>query len=283
MFLLLFFFILSVLYGGNRRRISSSQYVGRIRAGGTVRRGRTYKRRRFNSLIPGAGYNRNRYRFTPRSLGNPLAVTERKYFDTDRAANVAVLSTDWSGTLANPTSLNTLFCPSLGTAVYQRIGRQVNVARLAIRGNVGLSSFYASGLSPKPGYLVRVLVFIDQQTNGVIASAPQVINSASTTDPVDMFQNYDTFGRFKVLKDVTFKFYYPSVFVDSTSTNFNGMTQTFHWEFKFNPPLRIRFNGNNNGTVADIIDNSFNIMAGTTAAASQAFLDFKCRTVYVDS
>lgn len=283
MLFLLFFFILSVLYGGSRRRIRSSQYVGRLRAGGTVTRGRTYKRRRYNALIPGFGINRNRFRFTPRSLGNPMAVTERKYFDNERVATVPFVSSDWSGTLLNPVTANTLFSPSQGNGINQRIGRQVSVVRLAIHGNCGLSSFYGTGLSPKNGFLIRIVLFIDQQTNGVIASAPQVIGSGTSIDPIDMFQNYDNFGRFRVLKDVTFKFDYPSVFVDSTSTNFNGQSIVFKWNFKFNPPLRIRFNATNNGTVADIVTNNFAMMAGTTnSVVGQSFLDYKVRTVYYD-
>lgn len=221
--------------------------------------------------------------FVARSFGNPRAITERKYFDSEKDYTaIAAGSTSWAGGEYDPTA-NSLFNPALGDDFNNRTGRKVQVLGINIRGAVHVppqtnqtATDYAS--------TVRILLVQDKQTNAAQLNAEDVINSASATagTAVYMFSNPAFFGRFKILKDKQITIQNPNLSWDGTNMEQCGLERPFHIRIKFKKPVVVHYNSTNGGTVADIIDNSFHIIAQTSYAALVPYIVYKCRTTFLD-
>lgn len=246
-----------------------------------------YKRKRPPSTTsnkqykkPRTAYNQN-LRFTPRSYGNALAVTERKYFDTQASGTIQGTSGSWAYGEADPATLLTLFVPTLGNDINNRIGRKVQLLSLKLHCEV-VSPAQTNQTAPDASTVIRVILVRDMQTNGVQLNAEDVINSGDASQAFNMFQNTAFFGRFKVLKDKRYILQDPNITYDGTNMEQQGLSKYFSWTVKFRKPLYIHFNGINGGTVADIIDNSFHMLALCSDVALAPILRYKCRGTYID-
>lgn len=216
------------------------------------------------------------------------AVTgEMKYFDSAlTSTNLAVVTTTWvAGTMKNPsTTINLgaaavatpqcLFAPTVGSALNQRIGRSVLVRKLKIRGTLeqGSRSGAIGAGTADLGTKVRLLLVQDMQTNAAQMTGAALLNDATdATTTIDSFQNPNNFGRFRVLKDKVLNFSNPNFTVGETAAgSYNsyqqGMVKFFKFNVNFKIPVKVQFNATNGGTVADIVDNSFHIVAGVVSA-----------------
>lgn len=221
--------------------------------------------------------------FVPRTMG-AFAMTESKYFDSFGQVTVAE-STDWTSTEADPGTLNTLFVPQEGSDLDNRIGRQVHVTRMAIRGIIAVTAESAlATMLNLPA--VRLILFQDQQTNGVQAQGEQLMaapGAATQALTFSTFQNTANFGRFRVLRDKTVKLGLQASFNDAATT---GTVATQHIPFKMNvrfrTPMSVRFNATNGGTIGDIVDNSFHLLAQKSGVGFTHTLSYQCRTYYKD-
>lgn len=225
------------------------------------------------------------FNYVPRVPGNPMSMTERKYFDTElNQATLATLSSSWSGTEVDPSTLNTLFCPQTGTNFNTRIGRKVCLKSLRLHGYVEYPAGQndSSALLDSP-ILIRVILYQDKQTNGVQSQGEDVISSGAGSVAVAMFQNAVNFGRFRVLKDKKISLNITATNFDGTDTSMTGNLRSFNWNIRFRKPLIINFNSTNGGTVADIVDHSFHVIAGVNRADTGARLSYKARAVFVDN
>jgi len=219
--------------------------------------------------------------FVPRSLGNPLAITERKYFDSENTGTaIAASSTTWAGGELDPAA-NTLFSPTQGDEYNTRDGRKVQVLALKIRGYVQCVK-QADQTGADNANLCRIILVQDRQTNGAQLNAEDVITSGGANVAHAMFQNPAFFGRFRVLKDKTIAMQDPSNTFDGTNVEVNGLIRHFKMNIKFRKPVIVHYNSGNAGTVADIVDNSFHIIGNTTNGDLASTLFYKCRTTFVD-
>lgn len=267
-----------------RRRITTRQYLRRPGSSSY----RTYKRRRFirpNNRLP--VYNRTT-RYTSRPLGNPLAITERKYFDVERPTlAISVPTPDWSVCGFDPVATYSLNAVTVGTSWQQRIGRKIQIISLKIKGEVGIEALSYSGAPPMYAPTIRVVIFVDNQTNGEVPfNYANVLSSGPTSAlPVAYFQNGNTFGRFKILRDHRFVLNPMAVTYDYTNsyTTMHSNVKLIDDTIKFNPPLTVHYNGANTGTNADIVDNSLHIMIARDANGAPAcFGYFKARIAFYD-
>jgi len=219
--------------------------------------------------------------WVPRVVGNPRAVTERKYFDSTVSVAVASCSTGWAGTLTNPTTLNTLFCPSLGDDYKDRNGRQVKVLAIKIKGF--LETPEESGQATAEGpTLTRVILVQDNQTNAAALSPADVILSSAASGGVNMFQNPANFGRFQVLKDRVFNTTSRTGMAGVAGAfSIGGQALPFKITKKFKVPPVVHFNATNGGTIADIIDKSWHIMTGYQGDNAPS-IAYKCRVVFCE-
>ncbi len=199
---------------------------------------------------------------------------EMKYFDTERPTQALTASVDWAGTEHDPSTTqeatpvsnpNTLFAPIQGTAINQRIGRQAKIHKIKIKGHLQVVR-QASATIADNGTLCRILLVQDMQTNSAQMQGEDLMADPTTNTAaaaVDCFQDLKNFGRFKVWKDKLMTIQNPNMGISTTTTTnvSQGLVKPFHFNLTFKEPIVVRFNAGVAGTVADIVDNSFHIIA----------------------
>jgi len=244
------------------------------------------KRKRSKQAGPSAkrrkitgGFQRRGYSSVARTRGAQV-TGEMKYFDTVLAAGVIPASTNWTATEFDPTTYNTLFAPIVGSGIDQRIGKSVKVMRIKIRGVIQCNA-QTNQTAADNNTVVRCILHQDKQTNSAQAQGEQVMtNHASAGLNPFAFQNIDNFGRFRVLKDKTWIIQNPNMSYDGSNVEQAGLCRTFKWTIKFRKPVEIRFNNTNGGTVADIVDNSFHIIATTQNVDLAPSISYVSRVCY---
>ena len=88
----------------------------------------------------------------------------------------------------------------------------------------------------------------DMQTNAAQMTAAQLMNDAAdAATTINSYQNPN---------NASFNAYQA------------GLIRQFKWTVNFKTPVKVQFNATNGGTVADIVDNSFHIVAATTSTTN---------------
>lgn len=242
------------------------------------------KKRRISSYRPSmAPGNRRGYASVPRSRGASVRG-EMKYFDTEKVATaIAVCTTTWvAATMADPAPFNCLCVPTVGAAVNQRIGRDIRVMKIKIRGEF-VSGAQAAQAAADNGALIRYMVVQDTQTNSAQMTGAQLMtDGAAAETTINSYQNLNNFGRFRVLKDKVVAFSNVNVAGSPTAGDIiqSGFKRPFKCNIKFKVPIKVRFNATNGGTIADIIDHSFHFLVATENANLVASYAYTCRVAY---
>lgn len=220
--------------------------------------------------------------YVPRSVGNPQAVTERKYFDSEvNALTIPTTAQYFTNCEADPATLNCLFAPVTGDDYFNRTGRKVQVIGIKIRGEIQIGAQSNQTVEDQCP-IVRLALVMDKQTNGVQLSSEDVFQGQSNIGAGYLsFQNGGYFGRFKVLKDKLMGIRNPVAVYDGTNIEQAGYSIPFKWSVKFRKPILVHFNATNGGTIADIVDNSFHVLAGQSVAGF-CTLSYKARTTFLD-
>ena len=223
--------------------------------------------------------------FVPRALG-PFSVTEKKYFDTGLYEGTISAGSTWASTEVDPATKNCLFCPVEGSDINNRVGRKVTVHKIKIRGFVQVGAQAAQSAADEAAQ-IRVILFQDMQTNGAQAQGEELMATPVLANQElcnCVFQNTANFGRFRVLKDIIVNGLQNANMAGSPSTVIvQGQSQPFKFSYTFKKPVVVRFNATNGGTVADIIDNSFHMLAHQTVSSASRKIYYQCRIVYTDA
>lgn len=216
------------------------------------------RRRRFVGAIAQRPMARPVLRRT-RALAYVLGV-EKKFFDTSLVASSISLSADATGGEKNPSSTITLNTVVQGEGEQNRDGRKIIMKYISVKGLVKSGALNNQTVS---GSQVRAKVYLvlDTQTNGTLVASENVFTnpSASTAGTMLMFRNMKFASRFRVLA------------VEELSLNWLPMTGSgadieigqMQDSFKFNvmlPDIPVNYTSTE-GTVANISDNSLNIIA----------------------
>lgn len=219
----------------------------------------------------------NRRQFVTRSYGTPLAVTERKYYDTNLASTAfAAAGATFAGMELDPATANTLFSPVQGDDYNNRQGRKVHVLAIKIRGMITYpvsDNQVAALVTPH----LRILLVQDKQTNAAQLNSEDVIQTNMMG-----FQNPAFFGRFRVIKDKIVNFTDPMRSYDGTNIQQSGDQRFFKMKVKFAKPIIVHYNSTNGGTVADVIDNSFHLIGGSSDTGLAPSIAYRVRTTFVD-
>jgi len=242
------------------------------------------------ALVP-RGINQTRggaqYQTVARTRG-VYGQGEMKYFDSELAAKAIVSVANWTGTECDPdtvpvANINTLFAPIQGAGISQRIGTKVKVYAIKIRGFINQTTTLDT-TSLGNAQFIRLALVQDTQTNSTQAQGEQVFKAAVTTNVVNgacSWQNFDNFGRFKVLKDKTMMLQNPNITYDGdASYDVSSLGVPFKFTHKFSQPVEVRFNVTNGGTIADIVDNSWHVMANSISTTYGYNLYYNCRVCY---
>lgn len=216
------------------------------------------------------------------------AVTgEMKYFDSVRD-NVAVgSSATWASTVYDPNvfpvaNMNCLFAPTQGAGISQRIGKACKVYKIKITGCFSVPSQTNQVLADAGSY-IRLMLVCDKQSNSTQMTGTQLMTSpgvASTILAVETFQNIDNFGRFAVLKDKHIIMQNPDITWDGTNLEQAGLLRIFKLTWKPKVPMEVRFNSVNGGTIADIVDYSFHLLANNSSSDLNPNISYNCRVCY---
>jgi hypothetical protein len=247
------------------------------------------KRKASGPQLPAAKYRRGGgtkvrqrigYKTVPRTRG-VYGAGEMKYFDTQYGAIIPAAN-DWTGTEADPATFNCLVVPVVGAAINQRIGREIKVYRIKLRGYVHLPK-QANQTATDDACAVRLTMYLDKQTNATQAQGEQLFHAATTGGGVNSFQNTANFGRFWVLKDKMLRFDGPNMSYDGTNMEQSGAIRHFKMNCILKAPISVRFNATNGGSIADIVDNSFHMLANSSNVDLVPTLYYCCRVCYKES
>lgn len=226
---------------------------------------------------------RKGYYSVPRSTGALTTLRENKYFDTAIAQQNLPSANGWLGTEFDPTA-NTLFAPIIGAGINQRIGRQVLIKKIMVKGAIHLLP-EAGSLSANGATIVRLSLVQDLQTNGTQMQGEQLWDTATGVNAyIYAFMGLQNIGRFKVLKDKYIKFGNHALTYDTTGNEIAGDARVFKFNIKFRKPVKVNFNLVNGGTVADIVDNSFHIIANTfsESVGINLEIDYRARVIFYE-
>lgn len=199
------------------------------------------------------GYTRSSQAYS-RSLANLIASSgETKYWDT----NLSVTSIQTNGTIID--SLNLV---PQGTGDSERIGREMKIKGLFIRGQFELNSSTSITSSVK----MRMIIYLDKQANGAAALAGDILDTGVIVAGVNAFRNLDNGKRFKILKDKRVQINYTAH--DGTAYAEHAVNFNFAWTPK--KPLSIEFS-QTTGAITEIRSNNIGILfvSNTTSALAQ--------------
>ncbi len=214
---------------------------------------------------------------------------EMKYYDTELTATSINASVDWTGTEFNPdvpNATSTLCAPAVGSAINQRIGREIKLHKLNI--NYSITAPQQTGVTSgdTPLY-IRILVVQDMQTNAAQAQGETIMQvpvTAAAEHPPLSFMSLASLGRFKILKDKTVIMQNPNSAATTATANQaqQGLVHAGKMHFTFKTPISVRFNATNtaNGAIADIVDNSFCVYATCNDAALGPLFLYQARAYY---
>lgn len=214
---------------------------------------------------------------------------EMKYFDTERTATVVPASVDWTATEFPPNvgTPTTLCNPVPGTGIANRNARNVEVHKIRIKGTLQTNQQSSLSQADNPTK-IRLLFVQDMQTNAAQAQGESIMEApvtASAAHAVNTFQSLDNLGRFRVLKDKWITVQNPAL---ANATSFSadsgvisqGLLQNFKFNMILKKPIKVSFNATNGGTIADIVDNSWCVYAGSSSTALSTTISYQARCYF---
>ncbi len=163
-----------------------------------------------------------------------------------------------------------------GNTESQRIGRKVVIRRVNWRYEVRLPAAANQADTPN-GDSVRVILYLDKQTNGATAAITDILETAD----YQSFYNLANSNRFRILMDRTSSIVHHASMTDGASTgSFGAVTQ----QHKFNKLCSIPIEYDNSATTGVITSQRSNNLGVLTISATgvASFLS-KMRLRYSDA
>lgn len=225
---------------------------------------RGLRKRRRSSFSQG---RRQKARLRP---GRLQALGELKFLDTVKVATAI-------GTTGTALSTTLLVIPQ-GNGESERQGRKVTIRSIQFRGKV---NFPSTSTILDMDQRVRILVYVDSQTNKLAAPLADIVNTAGTVD-IDAFRDLSNTSRFKVLMDRIVNLPVHAVRQSSATVGAN-VPQLHSWQFfkKLNVPIEYDSSADD-GTLATITSNNIGIFAISHTATEAPLVGYTCRVRYTD-
>jgi len=236
---------------------------------------------------------RSGYSSVARTRG-AMATGEMKYFDCAADLNaVTAVALNWGANVKDPDTTinlgdapvatpNCLFAPKVSASLNGRVGRNVKVMKIKIAGHIVIAP-QTGQTGADASAILRLILVIDQQTNSTQMSASDLLNNGTAANnTIHSYQNPNNFGRFRVLKDKRITISDLNMVGSPTAGDVvqTGKIIPFKFSHRFATPLVVHFNATNGGTVADIVDNSFHFIAGTSSGAYNPQYAYYSRVSY---
>jgi len=207
-----------------------------------------------------------------RALMNPriqgLLGMEKKFFDSAIQPTPLVTTDAWANGVYNPVTVfsatDCISTPAVGPAANQRVGKQITIKQLYLRGAIHLQS--KADATVLPGQVTAFLaVVLDTQTNGAQVASEQIYyNPCGDIDGrVHPLRNLQNAQRFRVLKEQVFPFPAPAAaYAGETPAPlfvYGGTGVEFDWFIPLD--LQVNFNQQTTAAIANVEDNSLHIIA----------------------
>jgi len=194
---------------------------------------------------------------------------ERHWHDTEYSAAIVEVrqkplplsqpggTTSWANANASPVTEGALTTPSRGSDVNQYLGNKLDMTSLHIRGQIAIQGGNALSVTRHPVYLVRVIVFMDKNTNGTQSDGNLVVD-----DGIFGYRNLGETQRYRILKDKIFRVKTDQHYTAEAAApvGVEGTVTKFSWNFNFKKPIMIQMDGDG-GDVTTVRNNSVQILA----------------------
>lgn len=241
------------------------------------------RRRRIGPRGPQGTFRRANMVLRP---GGPVKSSrgeENHYFDTERTVTAIASNTaSWTGTEYDPntSAMLCLFAPVIGDDIFNRTGRKIFVKKIRISGVITIAPQTAQTTTDTASN-IRIIVYQDKQTNITQSQGEDVISSGAASDAIHMHQNTNNFGRFRIWYDKLYVLANPNmVNVGATPATFEQNSLIKNFKISISPKCDVHYNVTNGGTVADVVDNSFHLIANVGNASLAPNITYKVRTVF---
>lgn len=256
-----------------RKRNGDGGYVGQL----TPFRNARYKRSRTAGTYSRTKRRSAYSRRNPRS-GGFLGV-EKKYYDTTQSISLTAPA-DATGGEVNPAS-GALSVPAQGDGATNRDGKQIIAKYLAIKGVINAPNMINQTALPA-GTKVFVAIVLDTQTNASQVNSEDVFtNTLANAVGNAMLQRDLEYGsRFKILKSEVFDIEPYTATWDGTNIEVGGRMQCFDWYIPLNN-LKINFNSGTTASIANVTDNSIQVIAFATSTAQAPTLSYNARLRFI--
>lgn len=226
-------------------------------------------------------YNPSRptYGTVARTMGPLAGKGEMKYFDAQVASTFLIESTTWASCEFDPLVADALFTPTQGAGISQRIGREVNVYKIKLRGTI-IVDVLENQTEVKGPTCMRLVLVQDTQTNQAQLAAENVFKTGIGPNGFNGFLNLDSLGRYRILKEKIITIQDPNILHDGTNIEMQGLLRWWKMNHTFKVPVKVRYNGVNSGQVEDVIDNSFHLLVNGTGVDLLPQINYVVRTSY---
>jgi hypothetical protein len=210
-----------------------------------------------------------------------------KYFDTERSSTALPASADWTGTEFPPNvgTPTTLVCPTVGSAINQRIGRDIYVHKISIKGIFAVPA-QANQTATDGGCLIRYALVEDSQANSTQCQGEQIFaapTTAAATMSISSHMSLANFGRFRILKDKMIKLDNPNLSWDGSNMEQQGMIKPFKLKHKFKKPCKVTFNATNGGTISDVVNYTWTPIINATNIDLAPVVVYNARVYYKET
>lgn len=196
------------------------------------------KRRRTSSSRVVAGYTRSSGYYGRFGPSGP----ELKFLDTSLSDSSVSINGDIASTV------NAI---AEGTGPSQRVGRKCTVHSVHWRYEVRLPAY--QGASAPNNNSIRVILYLDKQTNGTAATASDILD----TPGIRAFRNLANSGRFNILMDKIHNVSYEGLGGDGTTNDTSEVIKNFTFNKKVNIP--IEFNADT-GALSEMRSNNMGVL-----------------------
>lgn len=197
---------------------------------------------------------------------------ELKYVDYEYNGTI---STTVAAAQSDPATALSLSATAQGDGAQQRLGRRVKWRRVHIRGNVLFSA--QSDVTGHSVPIVRLILFVDTQTNGSQANPAEVLHDPTDTNLDVLAQrNLEFTDRFKVIRDMTLVANGQNMTSDGqTANNFDVMGQMIPFEMHIDLKKWTATQKDTTAAIGNLLDNSLHMIA--IAGASGTSLRYTSR------
>ncbi len=187
---------------------------------------------------------------------------ENKFVDYERSA--LVVDNSWAGNELDDATALAVSSIAQGDGESQRDGRKVELLSVHIKG-IAILACTETVTTPTDTAIIRLILFLDKQTNGAQANAEDVVTA--TTDDVNAWRNLQNSQRFRILKDIRMQLDVTNM-TQSGANDFSnaGQKVPFEMHVVFKKPIVVNHTGTT-AVVTSIADNSIHLIGASTSSA----------------